>query len=122
MESKYSPEIESEINFVLDAIRMYRNLFSINVEYFIDGWAIFLKEKFAYPRCIVIFKSNKHLMYSLKSYEIVFDNYDKERYNELYFIENLKSSEELLKELKNVIYGKDILNLTFQKLNEKKFS
>jgi len=57
MENKFSPNIKSEVEDILKNLDFWNNYFSINLEFYFDGWAIFLKEKNLYPRCIVIFKS-----------------------------------------------------------------
>ena len=115
MESKYSPEIQSEINHLLDTIKIYKNLFSINIEYFIDGWAIFLNEKSICPRRIVIFKSYINDSFSIKSFEINLKNSQKEETKELYSIVNLDTLEKVMKELKDIIYGKDMMSYTSEK-------
>ena len=92
-------------------------MFLINYEFFLDGWAIYLKEKLSYPRNIVIFKSYEKNSYSIKSFEIIRDNENKERYRELYYKKNLYTQEDLLKELRDVIYGKDILKTASQIYN-----
>ena len=121
MEFKYSPEIQYEINHLLETIKIYKNLFSMNIEYYIDGWAIFLKEKKIYPRSIVIFKSYHKNSFSIKSFEIKLYDYKKEEYKELYSIKNLENSDQLIKELKEIIYGKDIIKYSsknyFDKIN-----
>ena len=115
MESKYSPEIQSEINHLLDTIKIYKNLFSINIEYFIDGWAIFLNEKRIYPRRIVIFKSYNNDSFSIKSFEINLNDCRKEENKELYSISNLDTIDKVMKELKDIIYGKDMMSYTSEK-------
>ncbi len=115
MESKYSPEMQSEINRLLDTIKIYKNLFSINIEYFIDGWAIFLNEKKIYPRRIVIFKSHINDSFSIKSFEINLKDCRKEENKELYSILNLDTIDKVMKELKDIIYGKDMMSYTSEK-------
>ncbi|MFX1393332.1 MAG: hypothetical protein ACFFAH_07135 [Promethearchaeota archaeon] len=113
MENKYSLETQAEIENILEEIH-FKDSFFIKYEFFLDGWAIFLKEKTIYPRLIIIFKSYLKNYFSIKSFEIN-NNYKKERYNQLYFVEEIKSPEELIKEVKAVIYGKDIMNYTSKK-------
>ncbi|MHA1291626.1 MAG: hypothetical protein ACTSQJ_03035 [Promethearchaeota archaeon] len=113
---KFSPEIKDEINLIISGIDAWQNLFSIKLDFFFDGWALYLKEKLIYPRLIVIFKSYEKELFSIKSFEVHFKNFQKEMYKELFKIENIKNVEILLKELKKIIYGKDIFNSASQKL------
>jgi len=62
MDRKFSLETQNEVNAVLDNLKEWKKLFSINVDYFYEGWAIYLKEKSIYPRSIVIFKSYSNAM------------------------------------------------------------
>ncbi|MFX0035865.1 MAG: hypothetical protein ACFE9I_09535 [Candidatus Hermodarchaeota archaeon] len=109
MEDKYSPEIQIEINEILNKINDCYNFFDLKIEFYFDGWAIFLREKNLYPRYIIIFKSYANSNYFIKSYEIHLRNYKKEEFKELYSLENIKNKEALLKELKEIIYGKDLI-------------
>jgi len=108
MINKFSIEIQKEIDNILLKLQKWRNLFNIKTEYYYDGWAIFLKEKNVYPRSIVIFKSYDNNLYSIKSYEIHLRDFEKEEYHELYSIENINNKNELIKEIKDIIYGKDL--------------
>ena len=114
MENKFSSLVKNEVDSVLKGFDLWKNLFFINHEFFLDGWAIFLKEKLSYPRKIVIFKSYEKNTYSIKSFEIRHNNEIEERNCELYFKENIESQEELLKEVKQIIYGKDLLQKASQ--------
>lgn len=110
MEQKYSSKIKIEIDGILKEVNLWNEFFTFNLDFYSDGWAIFLKEKNLYPRRIVIFKSYNTNSYSIKSFEVHL-NYDKkEVFKELYSVENIKNQNHLLKELKEIIYGKDILN------------
>ena len=108
MEHKFSPETQKEVNAVLDNLEEWKNLFSINVNYFYEGWAIYLKEKSIYPRSIVIFKSYSEGYYSIKSFEI-HSTKDKEIFKELYVNEKIDTVSALFSEIKEIIYGKDVL-------------
>jgi len=66
MDRKFSLETQNEVNAVLDNLKEWKKLFSINVDYFYEGWAIYLKEKSIYPRSIVIFKSYSVVITRLK--------------------------------------------------------
>ncbi len=109
MKNKFSPEIQNEIDDIFEKINIWKELFYFQVEFYFDGWAIFLREKNLYPRSIVIFKSYAKNTYSLKSFEIHLHNLKKEEFKEIYSKENIRNHENLLKELKEVIYGKDLL-------------
>jgi hypothetical protein len=108
MDRKYSLDTQKEINTVLANLNEWKNLFSIKEDYFYEGWAIYLKEKSVYPRSIVIFKSYSENNYSIKSFEIN-SSKGKENFKELYVNENIKTLSELYSEVKEIIYGKDIL-------------
>jgi hypothetical protein len=110
MEKKFSPDIQKEIDIILEKAQFWKNLFNITLEYYYDGWAVFLREKNIYPRCIVIFKSYEKNQYCIKSYDIYLQNYTKEKYQELYSIENIQNYDDVIKELKDIIYGKDLGN------------
>ena len=70
----------------------------------------FFKRKDIYPRCIVIFKSYETNQFSVKSFDVYLQNFKKEEYHEIYSAENIKNQSDLIKELKDVIYGKDLGN------------
>ncbi len=110
MEYKFSPKIKNEIDGILKEISFWNEFFSINFDFYFDGWAIFLKEKNLYPRSIVIFKSYTTNSYSIKSFEVHLNYSKKEEFNEIFSVENIRNQSLLLKELKEIIYGKDILN------------
>jgi len=114
MIKKFSPEIQKEIEGIIKKIQLWKDLFSIKLEFYYDGWAIFLKEKNIYPRCIVIFKSYESNQFSIKSFDIYLQNYKKEEYHEIYSVENIKFHSDLIMELKDVIYGKDLGNQVLQ--------
>ena len=118
MSNKFSPEIQKEIENLLEKAQIWKNLFNIKLEFYSDGWAVFLKEKNIYPRCIVIFKSYENNQYSIKSYDIHFQNYKKEKYQELYSVENLLNQVDVIKELRDIIYGKDLGNQALRVYNE----
>ena len=112
MENKYSPKTQAEIENVLAKLHHFNELFSINVEYFIDGFALFLDEKNLYPRRIVIFKSYDNNFFSIKSFEVNLKYSQKEEINELYSVHSLDTIEKLIKELKDIIYGKDVMKFS----------
>ncbi|MHA2037210.1 MAG: hypothetical protein ACW972_07830 [Promethearchaeota archaeon] len=108
MNGKFSQKIQDEIEEILNRLRLWKDIFYFNTEIYYDGWAIFLREKNLYPRCIVIFKSYEVDSYSIKSFEVHLENYRKETFKELYSLEKIKKQDELLSELKEIIYGKDL--------------
>ena len=118
MVNKFSPEIQKEIEGVIKKTQSWKDLFSIKLEFYYDGWAIFLKEKNIYPRCIVIFKSYESNQFSVKSFDVYLQGYKKEEYHEIYSVENIKNQSDLIKELKDVIYGKDLGNQVLQIYNK----
>ncbi len=118
IEKKYSPEVQNEIDDILSFLNAWKIFFFINHEFFYDGWAFFLKEKTMYPRSIIIFKSYDNNEYSIKSFEIYLNNFKNEEFKELYAKKHIKNKENLLKEIKEVIYGKDLINQTTKKLHK----
>ena len=109
MDRKYSPETQKEVNTVLDKLHEWKNLFSFKVVYFYEGWAIYLNEKSIYPRSIVIFKPYSENYYSVKSFEIHSSN-KKEIFKELYVNDKIDTISALYSEVREVIYGKDIID------------
>lgn len=109
MKNKFSPEIHTEINEIITKIQKWKNIFDYKIEFYFDGWAIFLREKIAYPRFITVFKSYDTNTYLIKSFEVSLKDFKKEEFKELYSIENLISINDLLEELKDIIYGKDLI-------------
>ena len=110
MENKYSKKTQAKVEIFLEFLESWKNLFSISINYYIEGWAVFLKEKNMFPRSIVVFNPYDFDIYSIKSYEISYDKNTKEIFTELYNKENIQGSKALFLELKEIIYGKDITN------------
>jgi len=108
MDYKNSLKTQKEVDIVLNKLDEWKSLFSIKVDYFYEGWAIYLKEKSIYPRSIVIFKLYSEDYYSIKSFEI-HSNKEKEIFKELYVNEKIETILNLYSEVKEIIYGKDIL-------------
>ena len=105
MKNKY---IEDQIHKILAYLDEWKELFSIKLNYYEEGWAISLREKNIYPRYIVIFKPYERESFSLKSFEIHFNKNNDESFNEIYYKTNIYKIDELLNEIKEIIYGKDI--------------
>ncbi|MBY9005321.1 MAG: hypothetical protein KGD63_01025 [Candidatus Lokiarchaeota archaeon] len=112
MEGESFIEYENEIFYVLDFLKKWENLFTLDYEYFIDGWAIYLNENNLYPRYIVLFKSYDTNNYSIKSYETHFTRLYNKKYKELVQINNIEDIDVFLKEIKDIIYGKDFYYFT----------
>jgi len=110
MNSKFSQEIQDDIEEILNQLRFWEEIFYINTELFYDGWTIILREKNLYPRCIVVFKSYENDLYSIKSFEVHLQNFKTEKFKEIYFVEKIETQDALLIELKEIIYGKDLGN------------
>ncbi len=109
MDPKYCSKTQKEVRTVLKSLFDWKNLFSIKVKYFYEGWAVYIREKSMYPRCIVIFRPYSQENFSIKSFEINYDKIKSESYKELYVNESIYSISNLLSEIKQIIYGKDML-------------
>ncbi len=109
MIDKFSHETQAELNEIMKKIRRWENFFELETEFFFNGWAISLREKNLYPRYIIIFKSYDTNLYSIKSFEIHLKNYQKEEYKEIYSNNHIEDSDSMLEELKDIIYGKDLI-------------
>jgi len=109
MDPKYCSKTQKEVRTVLKSLFEWENLFSIKVKYFYEGWAVYLREKSMYPRSIVIFRPYSEESFSIKSFEINYDKIKSESYKELYVNESIHSISDLLREIKQIIYGKDML-------------
>ncbi|MHA2283313.1 MAG: hypothetical protein ACXAC5_20935 [Promethearchaeota archaeon] len=118
MTSRFSQEIQEDIEEILKYLRFWKDIFYFDTEIYFDGWAIFLREKNLYPRCIVIFKSYENDFYSIKSFEVHLQNLKTEKFKELYSVEKIKSQDALLIELKEIIYGKDLGNQVLKMFND----
>ena len=110
MEEKYSETTQKAIDRIGQYLEQWNNLFSSEIKYYAEGWSVNLREKTLYPRYIVIFKPYDNNAYSIKSFEIHYDQLGKEYFKDLYFNDSIKSINELLNEIKNIFYGKDILS------------
>jgi len=118
---KFSLETQRELESFLEKTKLWKDIFSFKIEFYFDGWAVFLKKNHIYPKCIVVFRSYETGLYSIRSYEIHLDNLNKEEYQEKNFVGNIENETELIKELKAIIYGKD-LREKVRKINQKTFT
>ncbi len=109
MNNKYSPETQVEINKIMKKTRKWEHFFEFETEFYFNGWAISLREKNLYPRYIIIFKSYDTNLYSIKSFEIHLKNYQKEEFKEIYSNNHIENANSMLEELKEIIYGKDLI-------------
>jgi hypothetical protein len=109
MKDQFSSETQKDINRILTKIQRWDNFFEFKTELYFNGWAISLREKTLYPRYIIIFKSYETNVYSIKSFQIHLNNYNKEEYKEIYSIGDIENTNSMLKELKDIIYGKDLI-------------
>jgi hypothetical protein len=110
MENKYSRKTQTLIEKFLNYIESWNNIFSVSINYYIEGWAAYLTEKSMFPRSIVVFNPYDFDYFSLKSFEVSYDKNGKECFTEIYSKENIHGFENLLRELKDVIFGKDLIN------------
>jgi hypothetical protein len=67
-------------------------------------------EKASYPRLIVFFKPYNCNYFSIKSFEVFYDSKGTEKHSEMYSLDFICGLQNLLKELKEVIYGKDVVS------------
>jgi hypothetical protein len=118
MEDKYSKITQKEIDIIKQYLDQWNNLFFRDIKYYDEGWSINLREKAIYPRYIVIFKPYNRIEYSIKSFEIHYNQEGKEYFKSLYFIDNIASIEQLIEEIKMIIYGKDI----FESIKKENFT
>jgi hypothetical protein len=110
MDKKFSHETQHDLEEILKQLQFWKDIFYIRTEFYFEGWAIFLREKNLYPRCIVIFKSYENQLFSIKSFEIHLQNFKKENFKEIYSVQKIDNQHTLLVELKEIIYGKDLGN------------
>lgn len=120
-QNKFSLETQRELESFIEKTKLWKDIFSFKIDFYFDGWAAFLKENHIYPRCIVVFRSYETGLYSIRSYEIHLDDLNKEEYQEIYFVGNIENETQLIKELKDIIYGKD-LEEQVRKVNQKTFT
>ena len=118
MENKYSIQTQKEIDSLFIQLQVWKDLFYFKLEYHVDGWAIILDEKNAYPRKIVIFKPFHKDVYSIKSFEVRQNNGRKDVHEELYFNDRINKLDELVHEVREIIYGKDLMNIASKKYQE----
>ena len=95
MDNHYSIQAQKEIEDLLLRLQEWKDSFSFNVKYHIDGWAIRMRQKITHPRYIEIFKGYSEDNYLIKSFT--------ETYEDLHVVENIKNKDDLLFELRERI-------------------
>ena len=118
MENKYSIQTQKEIDTLFIRLQVWKDFFFFKIEYHMDGWAIILDEKNAYPRKIIIFKPYHEEYYSIKSFEVRQNNGKKDVHEELYFNDRINNLDDLIHEVREIIYGKDLMNIASKKYQE----
>lgn len=119
MQNKYSSDLKRQINKIINYLNTWKELFHIKVDYYEEGWAISLREICIYPRYIVIFKPYTQTLYSIKSFEIQYNQHNNEILKVVYHNENRYNLNDLKTEVKEIIYGKDIAYNFMKKFLEK---
>ena len=94
----------------MEKLRLWKDLFSIKINFYVEGWAAHLMEKNIYPRLIVIFKPYECDYFSIKSFEVSYDTKANEKHSELYSRDLIHGFQNLFIELKEVVYGKDVIS------------
>jgi len=118
MDSKYTISSQQEINSIMNFLERWKKIFSIKIQYFIDGWSISLTELTLYPRLIVIAKFNNYDYFEIKSFEVELNHIYQNEYKEIFALNRIKTKERLFKEIKEIIYGKDLFNDVKKQINK----
>lgn len=118
MDNKYTISSQQEINSIMNFLERWKKIFSIKIQYFIDGWSISLTELTLYPRLIVIAKFNNCDYFEIKSFEVELNRIYQNEYKEIFALNRIKTKERLFKEIKEIIYGKDLFNNIKKQINK----
>ncbi len=110
MDQKFSNKTQKEIEELLRRLNEWEKYFSITLNYFYEGWALYFRERTMYPRLIVVFKPYSESTFSLSSFEIHTCIENKERFRQLYLNNKISNVNDLISEFKKVLYGKDIIS------------
>lgn len=110
MHSKYSNSCQEEIQSIIDYLKKWNRFFSIEIQYFIDGWSISLNELTLYPRYIVVAKFYNCECFNIKSFEVSLNESFEEEHKEIFSINQIKTKEKLFQEIRQIIYGKDLFS------------
>lgn len=108
-------EKDSQIDTILRNFKIWDNSFEISQENYLDGWACIFNEKNFNPRRIVLYKDYETNTFSIKSFEIDILDYNGKNYEEIYSISDIQKFEEVLVELKRILFGKDVINSAYKK-------
>jgi len=122
MEKKYEEDTQIQVNELMKKLGIWKDLFSVKINFYIEGWAAYLMEKTIYPRSIVIFKPYECDYFSIKSFEVSYDMKSNEIHSEIYSRELIYGFQNLYLELKEVIYGKDVLSSISTDLTDSKYT
>lgn len=117
MDTENSDNIQAEIEYIISNLSIWNYIFKIKKEFFLEGYTLFLEEQDKiYPRLIVIHKKYNNNNFSIHSYERTFNIEEcKEKFIEIYSIKEIENGEDLLKNLKRIFCGIDILSYASQK-------
>jgi hypothetical protein len=110
MEKKNEYNTQIQVNKVMKKLSIWKDLFSVNINFYVEGWAAYLMEKTIYPRLIVIFRPYDYNHFSIKSFEVSYDAKANEIHSEIYSKDLIYGFQNLFIELKEIIYGKDIIS------------
>ncbi|TXT63545.1 MAG: hypothetical protein BAJALOKI3v1_350018 [Promethearchaeota archaeon] len=110
MNIKYSNKSQKEIKIILEYLDKWKCFFKVEIQYFIDGWSISLTELTLYPRYIVIAKLEGQDFFEIKSFEVSFNEAYEQVEKEIFSINQIFTLEDLFREIKEIIYGKDLFN------------
>ena len=109
MEKKYEHDTQIQVDKLMKKLGIWKDLFSVKINFYVEGWAAYLMEKNIYPRLIVIFKPYDCDYFSIKSFEVSYDTKANEIHSEIYSQDLIYGFQNLFVELKEIIYGKDII-------------
>lgn len=109
MEKKYEYDTQIQVDKLMKKLGIWKDLFSVKINFYVEGWAAYLMEKNIYPRLIVIFKPYDCDYFSIKSFEVSYDTKANEIHSEIYSQDLIYGFQNLFVELKEIIYGKDII-------------
>ena len=118
MDLKYSKKTQSEIEELLKELNHWQRFFAITLNYFYEGWALYLREKTIYPRLIVVFKPYLNKCYLISSFEIHHTESNKELYKKLYFNDQIQTISEAVSEFNKILYGKDLISSLSRRITD----
>jgi len=111
-------EEELEINSILLSLEHWNQIFRAKKEFYIDGYCLFFEEQNIYPRLISMYKSYETKEFSICSYKRIFDlEKCEDSFQKLYSVNGINNIQDLTNKLKEIFYGKDLLNQAMLKIN-----